>query len=278
MVWKLNFFYNKPGSGEGEFEYARGLSVSPHTGNVIIGDINNKRIQILDDQYNYVTGWKIKVNESLLCPHALHRVNNEILAATIEGYTTLWHCPDVKDLSDYKPELRLAFGNDYFVFPRAISTTRKGHLVVSDVGKHRISLHDLNGTLIRDLGKLGTDDATEFNWPYYVNCDATGRIMVSDSHNRCVKLFDEDLRFLGSFGKDVFTCCTGVNYLDQHGGRYFVGDYDSQSFIELSKEGKVVDYIARDLKYPLSQVEFDQQGRIVTTCFPGFYVYSEEQL
>lgn len=38
--------YEKMGSKKGEFEYARGLSVSGKTGNITIGDIANKRVQV----------------------------------------------------------------------------------------------------------------------------------------------------------------------------------------------------------------------------------------
>ena len=46
MNWKLEYCHDRWGSGKGEFEYARGISVSVKTGNIIIADISNKRIQV----------------------------------------------------------------------------------------------------------------------------------------------------------------------------------------------------------------------------------------
>lgn len=68
------------------------------------------------------------------------------------------------------------------------------------------------------LGTLGTNDALNFNWPYYTCIDDMGRVAVSDSHNRCVKLFDKNLNFISCFGKDVFTCCAGVTFSHANGG------------------------------------------------------------
>ena len=48
--------------------------------------------------------------------------------------------------------------------------------------------------------------------------DDMGRLLVSDSHNRCIKIFDKNLNYLGNFGKDVLTCCAGVAYSEDEGG------------------------------------------------------------
>lgn len=48
-MWGLSLQVKRPGSDVGEFDYARGLRVSRDTGNVIIADINNKRVQVGDD-------------------------------------------------------------------------------------------------------------------------------------------------------------------------------------------------------------------------------------
>ena len=48
--------------------------------------------------------------------------------------------------------------------------------------------------------------------------DDKGRLAVSDSHNRCVKLFDKNLNYIGNFGKEVLTCCAGVVYSAENGG------------------------------------------------------------
>jgi len=66
-------------------------------------------------------------------------------------------------------------------------------------------------------GGLGCEE-DKFDWPYYLCKDGMGRVVVSDSHNRKLKVFDQDLNFITSFGADHLTCSTGVAYSEMEGG------------------------------------------------------------
>jgi len=55
------------------------------------------------------------------------------------------------------------FGNEDFVFPRAV-VTMYDHYVISDVGKHRITLHDENGRIIRISGMIAVLLFAVQNW------------------------------------------------------------------------------------------------------------------
>lgn len=72
-------------------------------------------------------------------------------------------------------------------------------LFVSDTINHRIVLLDTDGNLLSTFGESGTGDG-QFNKPFGVTTDASGKIYVVDSDNHRVQMFDADQVFIRSFG------------------------------------------------------------------------------
>nr|XP_026692935.1 tripartite motif-containing protein 2-like [Ciona intestinalis] len=239
--WSMVNSYNHLGCAVGQFDNARGFDLSVKCRTLTVTDINNKRIQVVDDQGKYLHHWSVTVNGLRLCPLNLRRQDNEVVAAVVEGCAVLYNCPNVTDFQGITVKLLHTFGNDDLVFPRSILVNSKDQYVISDVGRQRVTVHDVYGKVLRAIGH--SEDTMRFNWPYYMCADSKGRIAVSDSHNRCVKLFDEkDFKFISSFGENELTCATGVcESLD--GRSFYVGDYDTKSLIEYSTDGKYIGHI-----------------------------------
>jgi DNA-binding beta-propeller fold protein YncE len=93
--------------------------------------------------------------------------------------------------------------------PTGLAVDRKrNRLHVVDTGRndrkekkaHQIVVFDLNGKLIRKIGKRGDKDG-EFNFPTYASLDSSGRLYVVDSINFRIQVFDPNGKFLYKFGR-----------------------------------------------------------------------------
>ncbi|CAH1776999.1 unnamed protein product [Owenia fusiformis] len=69
------------------------------------------------------------------------------------------------------------------------------HLIVSDLGHSHIYMTNFNGALICDFGGFGTDHGL-FREPSGVSIDLHGNMMIADSKNDRVQIFNEDGEFL----------------------------------------------------------------------------------
>ncbi|XP_077992701.1 uncharacterized protein LOC144446749 [Glandiceps talaboti] len=80
---------------------------------------------------------------------------------------------------------------------------KKKRIVVTDIGKHRITIHDLEGKLLHTFGSRGDEDL-KFNEPRYVAVDNLhDHIIISDHCNHCIKIYDisgQHIRTIGSCG------------------------------------------------------------------------------
>ena len=92
-------------------------------------------------------------------------------------------------------------GEGYFVDPYHCIQQQK-YLVVSDWGGHCIKVCDLNGNFISKIGKEGIRDG-EFNHPCLLSATKAGHLMVCDSGNDRVQLFDLSRgKFVAKFGNE----------------------------------------------------------------------------
>ena len=64
---------------------------------------------------------------------------------------------------------------------------KSGHLMVCDLGNHRIQVFQLNGKFV---GKFGTGGSNlgEFSSPMSLAVLSNGRIVVSESHNHRIQI------------------------------------------------------------------------------------------
>jgi len=280
--WNLLKSVRKPGTEKGEFLNCRGMDISMTTGNMLICDINNKRVQILDKEGKFLHSWNSVVKKSKLCPMDITRFDDQTVAMIVEGWCILCDLPDVEDPSNCDVTVKCAFGNKELAFPRSVVkdvTSPGSHVFTTDVGMHRVCSFDVTtGQLIRSHGELGTEDATNFNWPYYMSMDGRGRLVVADSHNRCLKMFDpKTLRYLGNVGKDKFACATGFTYDDTGSGYYYCCDYDLSQLMSFHSDGRFVEYIDTSLPVKGSDLNMNGDGRLVVSVFDGYFVYEKNK-
>ena len=78
----------------------------------------------------------------------------------------------------------------------------KNYFVISDWGDHCIKIYDLNGKFLYTIGKEGVQDG-QFNHPSLLSVNKEGELMVCDSGNDRVQLFDlSSGKFVAKFGSE----------------------------------------------------------------------------
>ncbi|XP_046351589.2 tripartite motif-containing protein 2-like [Haliotis rufescens] len=89
------------------------------------------------------------------------------------------------------------FGHGFFKSPCGITTVGDNAVIVTDDVANRVSVHDVTGGKV--VAYIGQQ--LQFKNPRYVAVSANGNIIVSDSGNHSIKVFDRNRNFVRSFGK-----------------------------------------------------------------------------
>ena len=111
--------------------------------------------------------------------------------------------------------------------PRGLVITREGHLVVTEYGKHCITIIDpINGRTIRSFGKYGKGQV-QFNRPQGVAVTQDGCIAVADWNNHRLQVLTAEGAFIATVGTKgsqllQFNSPTGVAV--HHNGQIFISD------------------------------------------------------
>ena len=80
-----------------------------------------------------------------------------------------------------------------------IATTADGNFITFDREFCKIRVSSPNGEKLREFGTYGKGD-TQFTQVDFLTVDSNDRIIVCDSGNHCVKIFDSTGKFLDKFG------------------------------------------------------------------------------
>ncbi|XP_065180476.1 tripartite motif-containing protein 2-like isoform X1 [Sycon ciliatum] len=162
------------------------------------------------------------------------------VSATMEGplrVATQNHYRSIHDTST-------SFGSNgngrvQFKDPRGITISKDGKVFIADTYNHRVKVTTLDGTYIRDIGKLGSGNA-EFKNPTDVAVDDDGDLVVVDRDNKRLQVLHQD----GSYVKTIDNGAIGSPYgvaalsLPQHGIWYAVTDINHSCVRVFEKGGR----------------------------------------
>ncbi|XP_035683147.1 tripartite motif-containing protein 2-like [Branchiostoma floridae] len=195
LITESVFQFGAKGTKDGEFDSPFRV-VTNSQGEILVADNGNKRLQMFDSKGTFK--WKSEKEEG---DKFLKPVD---VAVTPDGniYITDVANKCVKKF-DPKGEVISKFGNDVLDIPSGIAyDARTDHVLVTDAGKNRITIHSSDGELLHHFGSTGDDDSN-FNRPIFVAVNSHSDIIVSDYKNHCVKVFDSEGLFLFKFGGEV---------------------------------------------------------------------------
>ncbi|PIK48332.1 putative tripartite motif-containing protein 2-like [Apostichopus japonicus] len=207
----------------GEFDWPSGVAATNEGEYIAIVDRDNDRIQVYNRKGKYECkfgsrgrhpcGFELPLDIAITedddpCVYVSDEYNHRVQKLTLYGQHIL-HFGD----------------NGLFKQPYGIALSKDGKVVVTDIGKHRITIHDQDGTVLKTIGSHGDGD-NEFNEPRYVTVH-DDRIVVSDHCNHCVKVFNFEGTHLHTFGScgsgnGQFIGPTGVCV--DHDGNIIVAD------------------------------------------------------
>ncbi|CAH1242120.1 TRIM3 [Branchiostoma lanceolatum] len=178
--------FGQKGSQQGQFD--RPLDVAVRGDRLYVADTFKKRVQVFDLSGKF-------------CFSFLTASNPESLVVQTDG-TILVHCGE--EVIKFSPSGELLKKLDIGVQCTAISglaVQRDGGLVVADFGQSIFLFVESDGTLVKQVGGQGLLKAQPFSSVSFVCVDNESNIIVSDSVQNCVQVFDVGLNFLNKFGE-----------------------------------------------------------------------------
>jgi len=187
-----NMFKGGKGTGKGEFDFPHGIAAD-RSGNILVADTNNGRIQKFSPSGAFVTSLGTKGTGYGQCGEpnglAICRTGN-IYVADASNHRVEKLAPDGSVIDEWK-------GPDPgFYGPRRIAIGPDDSVYVVDQGRARIVKFSPDGQVLATWGTKGNGDG-QFDDHTSVAVDPnTNKIYVADPINRRIQVFDSDGRFL----------------------------------------------------------------------------------
>src|SRR5207249_11901263 len=181
-----NMFEGGRGTGKGEFDSPTAIAVDP-TGNVLVADTNNGRIEKFAPTGTFVTSiGQFEAPNGI----ATDRAGNIYVAEIGSKHRVQKLAPDGTFIADRKgPE-------PGFYGPRRIAIGPDDSIYVVDQGRTRIVKFNPDGEVLAVWGSPGNADG-QFNDPTSVAVDSiTNKVYVADPRNKRIQVFDDNGKFV----------------------------------------------------------------------------------
>jgi streptogramin lyase len=127
---------------------------------------------------------------------------------------------------------------DTFNQPNFVAFGANGDVFVSDgYVNSRIVQFTKDGTFVRIIGGVKGNAPGQLQLPHGVAIDSKGRVLVSDSDNKRISVFDKDGKFL-----EIWTAPSRGGIAVTADDTVYVSDVNAEA-VSVLKEGKIVDVI-----------------------------------
>jgi len=127
---------------------------------------------------------------------------------------------------------------DSFNRPNAVAIAANGDIYVSDgYVNSRVVQFSKDGKFIRIIGGVKGNGPGQLQLPHGVAIDSKGRVLVSDSDNKRIAVFDKDGKFIENWAAP----CRG-NIVVMRDDTVYVSDVNAGA-VTILKDGKIVDAI-----------------------------------
>lgn len=194
--------YGGLGDGSGMFRSPRALTLDK-SGNIYIADTGNRMIQKLDRTGKFLHQFKIDSGseECSTCDLALMPNEDAIVCMETQvgiGVMGVNPYPSVGNtITIYTTDgaLKHKFTDNAMKCAICLATNSHGEIIISDYLVHCLFIYKENGVLLRTVG-----DSACFNHPSFICIGKDDTIIVTDTNNNNVLLFDNKGRLLRSFG------------------------------------------------------------------------------
>ena len=180
--------FGRFGKEAGEFKYPRGITFHKN-GNIFVADNNNHRIEIFSGEGEYVgmCGGNRSSDSQLFdpCGLSVDSDGNVIVADAFNKLIKIFS-PDGKFL------MKIGEQGSFTCPIHCVQCDR--YLIVSDCGEHCVKVFNYDGNFQYKFGEEGGGDG-EFNYPCCLSVNKSGHLMVCDSGNNRIQVFQlKDVR------------------------------------------------------------------------------------
>jgi uncharacterized delta-60 repeat protein len=190
------------GTGNGQFNFLRGIAIDPISHNLVVGDTQNNRVQIFNSAGVYLSQFG-----SLGAGNGqFNRPFSVAIDPTSQNVVVTEHGNNrVQIFSSAGAYLSqfgtLGAGDAQFNLPTGVAIDPTSHnIVVADSNNNRVQIFSSAGVYLSQFGTFGAGSG-QFNLPYGVAIDPTSHnIVVADSQNNRVQIFSSAGLYLSQFG------------------------------------------------------------------------------
>ncbi len=187
------FKFGQLGTGDGQFAFPSGVAVDPSSGNIVVADRVNHRIQVFDSSGSFLTkfGSFGSGDGQFSAPLgvAVDPSSGNIVVADENNHRIQVFDSSGSFLTKFGS---LGSGNGQFSLSSPVGVAvdpSSGNIVVADFNNHRIQVFDSSGSFLTKFGSLGSGDG-QFNLPLGVTVDpSSGNILVADRNNNRIQVF-----------------------------------------------------------------------------------------
>ncbi|XP_070531694.1 tripartite motif-containing protein 3-like [Ptychodera flava] len=226
--------------GEGTLSNPWGFAVAK-SGNVIVADRNNDRVQIYDSLGKHKKAVEFTKFPEAFVPNCIAVADNGNCFVTETGNKQVVVC-------DENGGFIQSFGKDELKHPVGIAISpTNGRVYVVDMSAGCIRIYTQQGKYISSFGTKGTGEG-QFSSPFCIAINSKGNIIVSDRDNHRIQVWNADGQFLFSFGehgsadgqlsRPVGVCTDQESFI-------YVSDYGNDRVVKFSADGKFEQRIDR---------------------------------
>ena len=188
------FSFGEKGSGDGMFEYPKGVAVTD-IDEIVVADQLNDRVQVFDSNGTFLRSFGHKgVNAGEFKHLSGIAINKDRNIFVADNSSHKIH------ILSWKGRHLGSFGgrgslDSQLTAPWGLSLDRTGNIIVADTGNKLIKIFTPKGRFVMKIGGQGS-----LNYP--VHCVQCGEnFIVSDFNDHCIKVFNSEGHFQYKFGK-----------------------------------------------------------------------------
>jgi len=197
-------------SSDGFFNFLKDVAVEESTGDIIVADDGNNRLQRLDSTGAFIS--KVAFTRPLSV--AVDNNSGNIIASETFGaifriydssFTLLTSVGGTSCLissgsgCNTSAPGAIVAGDGQFAGQIGLDVDNSGNIYAADVLNHRVQVFDSAGSFLFKFGSLGTADG-QLSTPVSIAVDDFGNVFVAERQGERVSIFDSSGQFIGKLG------------------------------------------------------------------------------
>lgn len=262
MTYNLKF--GEQGMADGQFAEPSGVAVNKLTGEIVIADANNHRVQVFDKTGKF----KFHFGDGKL------KFPNRVAISNNTGEYVVSERPPVHQIQVFTRtgQLVCKFGAKHLKHPRGLTVDHRNRIVVVECKVMRVFVFNLRGDLLHSF-----DCSQEIQFPNAVAVSRRDEIYISDNRSHCVKVFNfqgDVLRQIGGAG--VTNYPIGVCLNEAQGLLWVIDNYNNLNVTIFRTDGQLIAAYESSLKHQqcLDVSMRDESSIVVTSKDLQVYIYT----